>query len=109
MEPQLEIIHQSQAFQLAIEGFQFKAIVLMTGPQFHDRLDLQLKHLHPGDGVAEVAWAEGFQLLGIEQGAHHPVFVAEIVGYPIAAILDRQSQLLTCAESQGHGQLAGRP
>ena len=89
MELQLEVVHQPEALQLAVEGFELQAIVLVTGPQFHDRLDLQLKHLHPRHRVAVVAGAQGHQLLWIEQGRHHPVFLAEIGGQAIVRIGDR--------------------
>ena len=57
MEPELEVIHQAEALELAVHGLQFQAAPMVAGLQLHDGLHLELKHLHPGHGVAVMAGA----------------------------------------------------
>ena len=78
MEPELEVIHQAEALELAVHGLQFQASPMVAGLKLHDGLHLKLKHLHPGHGVAVMAWAEGNQMASIQQGRHHPRLVIEI-------------------------------
>ena len=77
------------------------------GAQLHHRLDLQLKHLQVGHLVAVMAWAQVLQLLGVEQGVHHPLLILEVAGQAARLVGDVKLQLLTGAESQGHRLLAG--
>ena len=77
------------------------------GAQLHHRLDLQLKHLQVGHLIAVMAWAQVFQLLGVEQGVHHSLLIFEVTGQAACLVGDVKLQLLTGAESQGHCLLAG--
>ena len=109
MEPELEVIHQAEALELTVNGLQFQASPMVAGLQLHDGLHLELKHLHPGHGVAVMAWAERNQMARIQQGRHHPRLVIEVFRQQMGRFDPGKTQLLTGAEGQGHGLGADRP
>jgi len=108
METELEVIHQAQALELAVDCLQFQAAPMVAGLQLHDGLDLELKHLDPGHGVAVMAGAEGNQMTSIEESRHHPGFVIEVFRQQMGRFDLGKTQLLTGAEGQGHGLGADR-
>ena len=109
MEPELEVIHQAEALELAVHGLQFQPSPLVASLQLHDGLHLELEHLHPGHGVAVMAGAEGNQLTSIEQGRHHPGLVIEVIRQQMGRFDRGKTQLLTGTEGQRHGLGADRP
>jgi len=102
LQAQFKVVDQTQPLQVAVQGLQLQAIAVVVGAQLDDRLDAQLKHLQRGDGVAVAAGPQGVQLLGIEQGVHHPLLVAEVLSQAITPLPHAQLQLLAGAEGQGH-------
>lgn len=48
-----------------------------------------------------------FQLAGIKEGLDNPIFIGQITGQVLGIMVDRELQLLTGAEGQGHGLRAG--
>jgi hypothetical protein len=75
--------------------------------QIHHWLNLQLKYLQMGHRVAIATWAEGLELVGIQQGFDHPILIAQVGGQPFGLVAHVKLQLLTGAEGQGHGLRAG--
>ena len=104
---ELEIIHQAKAFKLAIDCLQLQGARLDLGAQLHHRFDLQLEYLQMGHGIAIAAGTLVLQLDGVEQGLHDPVLIFEVGGQSIDLVAHLELQLLTGAEGQGHGLLAG--
>jgi len=103
----LKVVDDAETLQLAIDRFEIDAVMAAAGHQLHHRLNLQLEHLQPGHGVAVAAVAEALQLLGIEQGANHPLLIVEVVGQELGLLRHRQFQGLAGAEGQSHGSSAG--
>ncbi len=107
MQCELEIFHQPQPLQHAIDGFERDAPGTDLGAQLNQWLDLQLEDLKPGHAVAVMARCKLFQLAGIKEGLDNPIFIGQITGQVLGIMVDRELQLLTGAEGQGHGLRAG--
>jgi hypothetical protein len=75
---ELEIIHQAQPLQFAVDRLQLDAAGLRRARQIHHRLDLQLKHLQVGHRVAVAAVPRSLSSLGSSRAPITPFLIVEV-------------------------------
>ena len=106
-QAELEIIDDPEAFELAVDGLEFDPVGAPPRHQVHHRLNLQLEDLQLGHRVAVAPRSDLAELLGLQQGFNHLLFIVQVGTQTLSVLLHRQLQRLAGTEGQGHQKAAG--